>query len=186
MKKRTNLTLTLAIALLLPLFPGESPPARGAEGISAVDSDAHKARRRMEVLYRRWDDGLFGSRRFHRRELQAYLADRIGRRIATGYDYPLVFPEVLTGRRFRCGFRYGAWLEVRGEIGEAGLAALSEGGLPAPSTWWRTPVLISLEGKLKRFRLDDGPPRVVVIVLDDLRPVVSTGPTAATGEGRDR
>ncbi|HSV95537.1 MAG TPA: hypothetical protein VLM75_01240 [Spirochaetota bacterium] len=186
MKNRINLSLILATALLLSLFPGESPPVTGAEGIATVDSAAHQVRRRAEVLYRRWDDGLFGSRRFYRRELQAHLADGIGRSFATGYDYPLIFPEVLTERRFRCRFRYGSWLEISGEIGTADLGTLSGGDLPKPSQWWRGPVLVSLEGKLRRFRLDDGPPRAVVVVLEDMRPVLSKGPAPTTGEMRDR
>ncbi len=186
MKNRINLSLFLAAALLLSLFPGESPTVTGAEGISTVDSAEHRARRRTEVLYRRWDDGLFGSRRFYRRELQAHLADCIGRKFATGYDYPLIYPEVLVERRFRCRFRYASWLEVRGEIGADDLGALSGGGLPKPSQWWRGPVLVSLEGKLKRFRLDDGPPRTVVVVLEDLRPVLSKVPAPTAGERRDR
>lgn len=186
MRNLANLFLTPAIVLLLSMFSGESPPAMGAEGTAVVDSAAHQTRRRIEVLYRRWDDGLFGSRRFHRRELQAYLAGGVGERIATGYDYPLIYPEVLAERRFRCRFRYGDWLEISGEIDEAGLRALSGGGLPEPSRWWRGPVLVSLEGKLKRFRLDDGPPRRVVVVLGDLRPGLPKGSAPAAGERRDR
>ena len=159
MKNRINLSLFLAAALLLSLFPGESPTVTGAEGISTVDSAEHRARRRTEVLYRRWDDGLFGSRRFYRRELQAHLADCIGRKFATGYDYPLIYPEVLVERRFRCRFRYASWLEVRGEIGADDLGALSGGGLPKPSQWWRGPVLVALEsgpdGSIRRCHPHD-------------------------------
>ncbi|HNU92067.1 MAG TPA: hypothetical protein PKO25_09355 [Spirochaetota bacterium] len=171
----TNRTIRLlrAMAITLALFSAAQwATSRGDEGAA---SEARRIHERMETLFRNWDRGLFGSRRFHRRELESFLAARVGQKIATGFDYPLVHPEALSAGSFRCGFRYGAWLEVRGEMSEADLRALAGGEASRPSRWWRLPLLVSLEGRLRRFRLDDGPPRTVIIVLEDLRPVSPRG-----------
>lgn len=174
MKKPDHLFRVIAISLLL-VSMGEWTHLKGAETTGSADSEAHRIRRSMEKHYRNWDRGLFGSRRFYRRELESFLSGSVGEKIATGFDYPLVYPEALTARRFACKFRYGVWLEVRGELSESDLKALAGGEAAGPPRWWRVPLLVSFEGKLKRFRLDDGPPRSVVIVLEDLRPVSSRG-----------
>ncbi len=174
MKITDHLLRVLAISLLF-VSVGEMTHLKGAETTGPADSEAHRIRRMMQTHYRNWDRGLFGSRRFYRRELENFLSGRVGEKIATAFDYPLVYPEALTARRFACTFRYGAWLEVRGELSEPDLITIAGGEAAGPPRWWRGPVLVSFEGKLKRFRLDDGPPRSVVIVLEDLQPVSPRG-----------
>lgn len=170
MQKNDHLLRVLAITLLC-VSMGEWTHLKGAETTVPADPEARRILRTMETHYRNWDRGLFGSRRFYRRELESFLSGRVGEKIATGFDYPLVYPEAITARRFMCKFRYGAWLEVRGELSESDLKTIAGKEAAGPQRWWRVPLLVSFEGKLKRFRLDDGPLRSVVIVLEGLRPV---------------
>jgi hypothetical protein len=124
-------------------------------------SDIYREIRKRFAAYNR---GLFGSRPYYRRELYDYLAGNIGNEILTDYDYLLVFPDIERGE-FHCRLNSGSWLVIRGSVDLDSLKKATGGSDRALSTWWRSNRLVAVRGAIRRFRISDGEPRALTLVL---------------------
>lgn len=138
-------------------------------GDEPAHRDGFETYARIETLYRNWDRGLFGSRRFHRRELYALLLESLGKTISTNHDYVLFYPELQYDKVFRCTLSCGNWLWIVGTVDAESLKALAGDGSSPPSTWWRTGRLVSISGRIVKFSLRDSSPRRVVLHLEGIR-----------------
>lgn len=115
-----------------------------------------------------WIDGLFGSAKFRETQLSDLCDDSRGERIVTPYSYVLVSPYDTVGSGFVCTFTFESWLVIQGYVEPAQLlplhAARSEG-----SSWWRAASLVSISGKIRKFRLDSYPDgKRLILFLDGI------------------
>lgn len=115
-----------------------------------------------------WIDGLFGSAKFRETALFDLCDDSRGERIVTPYSYVLVSPYDTVGSGFVCTFTFESWLVIQGYVEPKQLlplhAARSEG-----STWWRAASLVSIAGKIRKFRLDSSPDgKRLILFLDGI------------------
>jgi len=117
-------------------------------------SEPRKNYYRLEELYTKWNEGLFGSRKYYGRLLEHYLNGIIGKVIETDYDYLLLSPEVAADGGVRCIVQYDQWLTLHGVINGESLkeAVGSDKGLM--KRWWRSGILLSISGKVRKFRID--------------------------------
>jgi hypothetical protein len=121
-------------------------------------SEARKSYWRLEDLYRKWNEGLFGSRNYRRRELEAFLSGIIRKEIETDYDCMVDASTGASDGSVRCSV---GWLTLRGPLDEdslketAGGAQGRSGGRPnLLRSWWRSGVLVSVRGRVRRFGID--------------------------------
>ena len=115
-----------------------------------------------------WIGGLFGSTKFRETALSDLCDDSRGERIVTPYSYVLVSPYDTVGSGFVCTFTFESWLVIQGYVEPKQLlpfqAARSEG-----STWWRAASLVSIAGKIRKFRLDSSPDgKRLILFLDGI------------------
>lgn len=115
-----------------------------------------------------WIDGLFGSTKFRETALSDMCDDSRGERIVTPYSYVLVSPYDTVGSGFVCTFTFESWLVIQGYVEPKQLlplhAARSKG-----SSWWRAASLVSISGKIRKFRLDSSPDgKRLILFLDGI------------------
>lgn len=125
---------------------------------------------RLREMYLRWDEGVFGSRAYQRKELNYMLIDLIGRDIKTGYDFlldPALFTE--TGN-YSSDMVYNNWLYIHGRTDQAPaddkIPGLKE--LLTEREIGRT--LFALSGRIKKFRIEESfRGRFVHLYLESVR-----------------
>jgi len=110
---------------------------------------------RLREKYIEWNDGLFGSRSYKKKQLKYYLADLEGNNITTGYDF-LLDPDSASGSgRFSSDIVYNKWLRIHGEFD----TALKDIGFPPFSSLLRDKEinkrLFAVSGRVKGFRLEE-------------------------------
>lgn len=115
-----------------------------------------------------WIDGLFGSAKFRESALSDLCDESRGERLVTPYSYVLVAPYDTVSSGFVCTFTFESWLVIQGYVEPRQLlplhAARSEG-----SSWWRAASLVSISGKIRKFRLDSFPDgKRLILFLDGI------------------
>lgn len=125
----------------------------------------------LESLFRKWDDGFCGSRKFYKNKLREYLYGKIRQGIVTDYNYMFVFPEVLDvyTPKFYCRLRYGRWLHIAGPIDPESFKSLIGDDRSVVRKWWRSKRLLSLYGKIVRFKLEERDKRSVILYFDSIK-----------------
>jgi hypothetical protein len=118
--------------------------------------------------YLNWRDGLFGSRGYHRRVLYDHLVGLLGKSVKTGYDYYLESPVKADDTRLRFVLFHGSWLFLDGKVSKESIREVVGDDPSILLSWWRSRKLLSVSGKIKRFRIDDWE-RKIFISLDDVR-----------------
>ena len=123
----------------------------------------------LEKLYIKWRDGLFGSRRYRKRLLVEYLVSKIGSEIITDYNYIVNLLEVENNRRIHCNLIYQRWLRIIGKIEVESAKKLFRNHPELLKEWSRSGTLLSVYGKIRKFRLDrDRRGYVVILYLDNI------------------
>lgn len=118
--------------------------------------------------YLNWRDGLFGSRGYHRRVLNDHLVGLLGKSVKTGYDYYLESPVKADNTRLRFVLFHGSWLYLDGKVSKESIREVVGDDPSILLSWWRSRKLLSVSGRIKRFRIDDWE-RKIYIILDDVR-----------------
>ena len=125
---------------------------------------------KLEKLYIKWNEGLFGSRNHYRRALTEYLASIIGEEILTDYNYVIVSPISKHDKRLECKLFQGRWLKIIGDIDNNNILEVVNFDSKMLKKLWRTKKLFSVHGKIKTFRLvSDRRGYSVILYLNNLR-----------------
>ena len=119
--------------------------------------------------YINWQNALFGSQNFHRRELVSLLLSLNKKNIKTGYDYVLFYPSPLDEKRYNCKFNLYSGLKIEVLLPVDKVNKI-KGELT--SSLWKSRQVISISGKLRKFFVTDWISSSivadnVVIFLDD-------------------
>jgi hypothetical protein len=124
----------------------------------------------LRDYYTKWHDGLFGSKKYHKRKLLHLLQGMIGKEIVTEYDFMLVSPEGVIDKTVACNFQWGRWLHVHGELDAESAKNVAGSNYKVLREWSRSGILVALSGRLKKFKLDwDAAGDTVHIYLDKVR-----------------
>ncbi len=124
----------------------------------------------LREQYTKWHEGLFGSRNYHRKKLQNLLYEMLGKEIMTENDFVLVTPEGIFDKTVSCSFQWGRWLYVHGALDVESAKNIAGSDYKTLREWYRSKLLVSVAGKLKKFWLDrDALGDTVHIYLDNVR-----------------
>ncbi len=163
-------TILFFIVLIVPAVAGAEKtgtiPVPREKPVSCDKGLSFENYRKLHRLFRKWDDGLFGSRNYHEKELRSLLFDSIGKCVTTGFDYVYLYPEREYRKYFYCTFIHGKWLKVAGIIDAESLKEIIKDDPVLVKKWWRSGRYVSLTGKITRFRLEKEDPRRIVLYFD--------------------
>jgi hypothetical protein len=124
----------------------------------------------LRESYRKWDEGLFGSRNYYKRKIQNLLNEMVGKEIVTEYDYTVVSSDGGNDKIVVCNLQWGRWLHVHGELDEESIKKIAGPDVNILRSWWRSGILVAVAGTLKKFRLErEAGGRTVHIYLDKVR-----------------
>lgn len=124
---------------------------------------------KLEKLYIKWRDGLFGSRRYHKRTLVQYLASKIGSEIITDYNYIVSFLEVENKSKIQCNLIHQRWLRIRGKIEVESAKKFFKNYPELLNEWAKSGTLLSIYGKIRKFKLEsDKRGYYVLLYLDNI------------------
>ncbi|HPQ51944.1 MAG TPA: hypothetical protein PK253_01745 [Spirochaetota bacterium] len=121
----------------------------------------------LHSLYLKWSSGLFGSRKYYRQKMYMHLMDLLDKYIKTGFDYYLESPEAVYDTRLRFVFYNGNWLYIEGEANKESIKKITGNNPEMLLHWWRSRKLLSVSGKIRRYRIDDWD-RKIHVFLDDM------------------
>jgi hypothetical protein len=121
---------------------------------SAEDIAAQQLYRDIEKIGMKWNDGLFGSTRFHERELADFLYSVMGRQIESPLGFVMVKPFATGTKSMNCDMYYTRWLQIRGIIDRDQIAKLKAERRDKSSDWEQSGIMIRISGKLRKFTLD--------------------------------
>jgi len=145
--KKKYLIIIFLIAIVIMVKESASP------GLTAAEiSPGLKNYYQLREMYSKWREGLFGSRKANERLLRMFLVDLLYKEFETEPDYFLVSPDGILDKRVTCKFRYGKWLYIHGEVDVQHIKDLVEGDPDLLKTWWRSTNLLSVSGRMRRFR----------------------------------
>ena len=108
---------------------------------------------KLRKIYSKWKEGLFGSRKYNERLLKEFLHNLIYKEIKTDYSYAFASPYGARDRDIKCRFSYCQWLIFHGKIDLKGLEKILNNDKTAIKRWWRSKKLLSVSGKVMKFRL---------------------------------
>lgn len=152
--------LCLAAALALVLFSPEwgrrsfCPRAGGACLYAREASAGEKNFFNLQAYYTKWNEGLFGSRRYHEGRLWRFLVSLMGKEITTGHDFMLASPEGVYDKQVVCIFPSYRWLYIHGDLDEESVKSIAGNDYAALKGWWRSGRLVAVTGKVRNFKLD--------------------------------
>ena len=164
---------SLLLLLMILLSPGQ-------KGLPAADSTKTKTSGEKEKTaienyyglrraYRLWHEGLFGSRKYNYYRLREYLDALRGKRIATPAEFHLLVPESVARPRVVCVFKTCRWLKIKGRLDRKALVPLIKKDPTLLKRWWRSRRLISVSGRLRKYRLTrDAHGDVIELWLTDM------------------
>lgn len=121
----------------------------------------------LHSLYMKWSSGLFGSRKYYRQKVYMHLMTLLDKYIKTGYDYYLESPEAVYDTRLRFVFYNGNWLYIEGNANKESIKEIVGDNPEMLLHWWRTRRLLSVSGRIRRYRIDDWD-RKIYVFLDDM------------------
>jgi hypothetical protein len=108
---------------------------------------------KVKELYGKWHEGLFHSKNFYRKELTLLLRNSYRKKIITDYDFTIETPLDINQKQFNCRFKFGSWLEIRGYIAKKKLFEAYKESMLQDRDWWKSGVLVSITGKIRKFYL---------------------------------
>jgi hypothetical protein len=150
--------------------------ATGAALCAREATEGEKNLFRLQELYVKWNEGLFGSRRYYERKLWSFLVSLMGKEITTGHDFMLASPEGIFDKRVVCIFPSYRWLYIHGELNEESAKSVAGGDYAALKGWWRSGKLVAVTGKIKIFKLDwDAQGDVIHLYLDKVTMLYEEG-----------
>jgi hypothetical protein len=114
-----------------------------------------------------WEDGLFGSMNFCAADLDRFLDSSRGAIVVSPYSFILVSPYDTGSAGFACTFEYESWLVISGYVPREQVARIRALSLKEREGWWRSASLVSISGKIRKFRLDSSPDRKRLILFLD-------------------
>ena len=140
----------MLILVLAFICPGTRMGSAVASGEKAMQNFLE-----LERLHAGWSEDVFGKGPYYRRVLYYYLVDKIGEEILTDYSYVLISPESIYRREVRCTLSYGRWLKIIGNIEVANIKNIIGDDIQVLKRWWRSGRLLSIQGRIVRFRIED-------------------------------
>lgn len=130
-------------------------PSPGGAGLYAREATGgEKNFFALQAHYVKWNEGLFGSRRYHEGRLWRFLISLLGKEITTGHDFMLASPEGVYDKQVVCIFPSYRWLYIHGDLDEESVKSITGNDYAALKGWWRSGRLVAVTGKLKKFKLD--------------------------------
>jgi hypothetical protein len=115
-----------------------------------------------------WIEGLFGSAKVRANELESLCDGSRGSLLITPYSYIMVSPYTTGSIGFVCSFNFESWLVIQGYVENAQLVPLRAARVSG-SQWWRSAALVSISGKIRKFRLDSSPDgKRLILFLDGI------------------
>jgi hypothetical protein len=180
MCKRRSVRALLVLVLVLGPVSGPTPDAGSgfAAGGTHSEPDRHTGKLSegeknyflLRNAYVKWHEGLFGSRKFYERKLLSLLFGMIGQEITTGYDYMLVSPDEIFDERVSCNLQTCRWLHIHGPLDAESAKDVVGSDDSALRKSWRSGMLVSVSGNLKRFKLDrDARGDIIQVYFDKVR-----------------
>ncbi len=151
------LIMTASAGLYFAGAPGSCPcgPGNAPGGLCAMEpSEGVKNFFLLQKHYQSWHDGYFGSRHYHEGKLRRFLLKLLGKEVTTENDFTLVTPVGNDDRSVVCVFQTYRWLYVHGDLDGESLKNAVGKDFAALSEWERSRILVSLTGKIKKFKLD--------------------------------
>jgi hypothetical protein len=137
---------------------------------SSSNTEAYKNFINLKKLYLRWNEGLLKNKRSYRRFIYKYLISIVDKEILTDYDYVLISPEGRYEKELTCKFLLEKWLRIKGDIKQETLAKIIEKNPGLLTNWWRSKKLLSVQGKVKDFKLEsDQLGEIIILHLTDIK-----------------
>ena len=134
-------------------YPEDEKDSKKVESSSERTIRYHK----LQNLYIKWNDGLFGSRKYYQNRLKEYLNNLFKKEIQTGFSYILLSPEGAVDKKVHCKVQFGRWLQIYGELDVNSVNKVIGKNKDILRKWWRTNMLVSISGKVRKYRLDKDP-----------------------------
>jgi hypothetical protein len=123
----------------------------------------------LESYYLKWNDGLFGSTSVYRLLINELLMKSYKKDIKTGYNFVLIYPEVLESNHYTCRFYFGGWLTIIGEIKTDDLKRVVKTEEMRYMKEWNSAKLVSFSGKIRKYYLSNNPGKEsIVLYLDNI------------------
>jgi len=124
----------------------------------------------LKRMYDKWDSGLFGSRKYYKKQLYRLLTDMIGADIQTGRDYKISIPDILEKKYYSSDLYNQNWLHIHGAADISSIKEFAEKGSDYIKEVERNKYLFFLSGRIEKFRIiETGYGRTVHIYLDSVR-----------------
>ncbi len=108
---------------------------------------------RLAQQYRKWDLGLFGSRKYNELLLLRLLNSLVEKEIQTPGSYTLATPADPDDIEVICKVQDCRWLKIEGPVNRDSLKKIMTGSPGIMKKMWRTNRLVSVKGRLRKFYL---------------------------------
>ncbi len=129
----------------------------------------------LHSLYVRWSDNNYGSGKYYRKAIYSFLLDSLGSSITTDYDFILAYPYEMANNKVGSKFLISDWLIISCQIPPEDLFNQYKSKKENPGKFWNNKLLISISGKITKFRLiddndltDNRKDNRIVLYLDDV------------------
>jgi hypothetical protein len=119
-------------------------------------SEINEAQRnylQIKEYYSKWQIGLFGSSRAYLRKLKSHLAGIIGKRIETDKSFIIESPGSPVDKKLVCKLLECRWLKLHGMVDVHELKELVEKDRTLVNRWWRSGLLFTVSGRVRKFRI---------------------------------
>ncbi len=107
----------------------------------------------IKEYYAKWQMGLFGSSRAYLRKLKSHLISIIGKRIETDRSFIIESPGSVSEKKVVCKLKECRWLKLHGFVDADNLKELVEKDSRIVRKWWRSGLLFTVSGKVRKFRI---------------------------------
>jgi hypothetical protein len=141
----------VSVEHFLKAFSKEAAASRKT-GVSEMN-EAQKNFLLIKEYYTRWQIGLYGSSRAYLRKLKSHLVRTIGKKIETDKSYIIESPGSHIDKKIVCKLRECRWLKIHGMVDVSELKELVEKNRTLVNTWWRSGMLFSVSGRVRKFRI---------------------------------
>jgi hypothetical protein len=140
----------------------------------------------LKKLYIRWNTGVLDSRSRSRKYINNYLEKIVDREILTDFSYVLISPEGRYGKELQCNISLDKWLLINGIIPRELYSKIVEKNPEILTVWWRSTKLLSVQGKVLRFKIEssDKSGETVVLYLSDIK-LKESGVSDANNTGKN-
>jgi len=124
----------------------------------------------LKNIYDKWNNGLFGSRKYYRNRLFRLLTDMTGADIQTGKDYNVLIPDVFEKKYYSSDLYDQKWLNIRGPVDVSSKKEFELKGSNYIKELERNKNLFFLSGRVVDFRIVETEySRSVTLYLDSVK-----------------